>query len=332
MKRFLLLTTAITCLASPAFAQKAILTGGDKGAYFNTFCPPLPQALGNAMFAGYRCQPSGGTLENIKGVLEKPSNIGFVQLDVFAREAAAKPDLTAKLTIIRQDLACEGLWMVTKNPKLQSFGDILGYARRTTFVIGGETSGSAASFKYLQSIDPDGLGRAGNDRYPVKYVSDTTTMLNTIAAGDNTAVGFFVQFADPENANIKRMMDAGLTVIPVVSREIAGAKVGEKELYQIQSFSLTAGGFISSGTDKVTACTPVAIITGNPESQSDKNVKDDQKDLIAAIRQVPSEALLPQDTRLAKLMRGVKRVGAGALTEMLAAADKAKKAAESMAN
>lgn len=222
--------------------------------------------------------------------------------------------------------------MVTKNPKLQSFGDILGYARRTTFVIGGENSGSAASFKFLQSIDPDGLGRAGNDRYPLKYVSDTTTMLNTIAAGDSSAVGFFVQFADPENTNIKRMMEAGLTVIPVVSREIAGAKVAGQELYSIQSFSLIAGGFISSGTEKVTACTPVAIITGNPEAQSDKNVKDDQKDLITAIRQVPSEALLPQDTRLAKLMRGAKRLGAGALTEMLAAADKAKKAAETLAN
>lgn len=338
MKTHLLSTTilslgvALGALASAndALAQKAILTGSEGGAYFSTFCPPLPPALSTARFPNYKCTPSGGTLANIAGTLDKPGNLGFVQLDVLAREMTQKPDLKDKLSIVRSDIACEGLWMVSKKP--QSFGDILGYARRTTFVIGGEQSGSAATFKFLQSIDPDGLGRAGNSRYPLKYVSNTTAMLDTIASGDDSMVGFFVQFADPENPNIKKMVDSGLTIVPVVSREISNAKVAGQDLYSVQSFSIVSGGLFSSGSDKITSCTPVAVITANPAAQSDPNVRDDQKDLIQAVAAIPSAKLLPQDTRLAKLLSSVKKVGAATVTEMIAAADKARKAAQDALN
>jgi hypothetical protein len=280
------------------------------------------------MFQGYKCTPSGGTLDNIKKVLAQPSNIGFVQLDVLAREVAAKPELDKQLTVIRQDIACEGLWMVTKNDKVKDYGAVLGYARRIPFVLPATDSGSAASFAYLQSIDPDGLGRAKN----IKNVDNATTVINTVAASSDNSVGFFVQFADPENPNIKLMMEKNLMIIPVVSREITKAKVGDNALYNVQSFALKAAGFVKSGDDRVTACTPVAIITGNPDNQKDANAKDDQKDLIKAVREVPSSALLPTDSRIANLMKQVKKVSGSVLDEMMAAADKAKKAAEGMAN
>lgn len=328
MRNLFLVTTALLAMSTSAYAQKSIYTGGEKGAYNSTFCPPLPNVLGQSMFQGYHCTPSGGTLENIQQVLSKPSNIGFVQLDVLAREMAGKPELSKQLTVIRQDIACEGLWMVTKNEKVKSYGDVLGYARRIPFVLPAQNSGSAASFAYLQSIDPDGLGRARN----IKYVQDSTTVINTVAASVDNSVGFFVQFADPENANIKLMMEKGLTIIPVVSREIAQAKVGDDNLYNVQSFSLKSGGIFVNGDDRVTSCTPVAIVTGNPDNQKDANAKDDQKDLIKAIAEVRSDRLLPQDNRLAALMRSMKKISAATLNEMMAAADKAKKAAETLAN
>lgn len=328
MRTLFLASTALLALTVGASAQKAIFTGGEKGAYHTTFCPPLPAVLGQSMFAGYQCNPSGGTLENIAQVLSKPTNVGFVQLDVLAREMSTKPDLVKQVTLIRKDIACEGLWMVTKNPKLKSYGDVLGYARRINFILPPQTSGSAASFAYLQSIDPDGLGRAKN----LKNVNDATTVINTIAAGGEQDVGFFVQFADPENANIKLMVEKGLTIVPVVSREIANAKIGDEALYNVQSFSLKAAGFIASSDDRVTACTPVAVITGNPDAAKDVNSKDDQKDLIKAIRDVPSSKLLPQDSRLAKLMQSMRRVSEAAVGEMIAAAEKGKKAIDAMSN
>lgn len=327
MKAFLLTTSALIALTTPALAQKAILTGGQNGAYNSTFCPPIPQVLANANFQGYHCVPSGGTLDNIKQVLAKPSNIGFVQLDVFARESAAHPEYLQQLTVIRQDIACEGLWMVTRNASIKNFGDLLG-ARRTPYVLPAPDSGSAASFAFLQSIDPDGLGRAKN----IRNVADSTAVINTVAASQDNSVGFFVQWANPENANIRLMVEKDLNIIPVVSRELSQAKVAGNEVYSIQEFSLTAGGFIASGKTAISACTPVAIITGNPEGVKDRDAKDDQKDLIAAIQRVPSSALLPSDSKLAMLMKSVKKVSGAALNEMLAAADKAKKAAESLAN
>lgn len=311
---------AVALLSQPAFAQHAIYTGSQGGAYNSTFCPPIPNALNNAFFSGYHCQTSGGTLDNIKQVITKPSELGFVQMDVMALQAKENPDLMKQISVARSDIACEGLWMVTKNPQLKSYGDVLGYARRIPFILPGQGSGSTASFKFLQSIDPDGLGRATN----IKYVNDAATVINTVAAGSDLSVGFFVQFADPENANIRLMQDKGLTIIPVVSREIANAKVADQTLYQVQSFNIKSGGFFASGEDKVTACTPVAIITGNPEAAKTPNDRDNQKDLIEAIQKVPANQLLPQEPRFAKLISGARRVTGSALNDMLSLTDRAR--------
>jgi len=309
---------------SGAIAGGAIYTGSQGGAYFSTFCPPLPSVMDKKFFSGYRCQTSGGTPDNIKQVVAHPSDVGFVQLDVLALQMKEQADLAKQISIVRSDIACEGLWMVTKNTALKSYGDVLGFARRIPFVLPGQTSGSAASFKYLQRIDPDGLGRATN----IKYVNDTQTLINTVANAQDNQVGFFVQFADPENANIRLMQDKGLSVIPVVSREITKAKVGEQDLYQVQSFSLKSSGLFTSSDVRVTACTPVAVITGNPENQKTANEKDNQKDLIEAISTVPASSLLPSEPRISKILSGVRRISGSALNEMLSAADKAKQAAQ----
>jgi len=138
--KLLLSASAATLMASGSlFAQdagpKAINTGGDKGAYHTLFCPPLPPALSNAYFPGYKCTPSRGTLENIDRGIKYPTSVGFVQLDMFAYEAVKRAEEFKKLAVIRSDIACEGLWMVTKNPDLTNFGHILGLARRIPFIV-----------------------------------------------------------------------------------------------------------------------------------------------------------------------------------------------------
>jgi len=326
MKRSIfLLMAALSLFSTPVLAQKAVLTGGQNGAYHSTFCPPLPAVLSQHDFPNYKCTTSEGTLDNIKQVLAKPSNIGFVQLDVFARESQAHPEYAQQLTIIRKDIACEGLWAVTKNTSITNFGDLLG-RRRTPYLIA--NGGSAASFAFLQSVDPDGLGRAKN----IRVAANATEVINTVAASQDNVVGFFVQWANPENNNIKLMVDKGLNVVPVVSREVQSAKVNGEDVYSVQEFNLTASGFISNGKTVISACTPVALITGNPDAQKDRDAKDDQRDLIKAVREIPSSALLPQESKLAALMKSVRVVSGSALNEMLAAADKAKKAAEQLSN
>jgi hypothetical protein len=86
----------------------SVNTAGVNGAYYTLFCPPLPVALSNAYFPGYKCTSSKGTLENVARVLRYPTSIGFVQLDVYANEEIKHGDEFRKLTLIRSDIACEG--------------------------------------------------------------------------------------------------------------------------------------------------------------------------------------------------------------------------------
>jgi hypothetical protein len=318
-----LTAAALTTAVQSATKSKAIYTGGAKGAYNATFCPPLVPALGSAQFPGYKCtacvqgEPCG-SVANIERCMAEPTAICFSQLDVYARTVAEKPEVGEKTTIVKQ-LACEGIWMVTKNPRMKNFGDVLGLARRLPFVIA--EGGSTSTFEYMQSIDPDGLGRARN----VDHAKDATAVINAVA-GSSDSVGMFVQFADPENANIKLMAEKQLTVIPVVSRELVRAKAGGHDVYQVQEFSLVAGYF--AGKTATTACTPIVIITGSPKVFTDKNDVDDQNDLIKVISQMSDEDLLPKEGRIASIIKKTKRISGKALDELNGAVEAAKKRME----
>ena len=57
-------------------------------------------------------------MENIFRVLKWPTSVSLGQLDMLALEALRRPELLKSITVIRQDFACEGLWMVTRDPEL----------------------------------------------------------------------------------------------------------------------------------------------------------------------------------------------------------------------
>lgn len=321
-------TTAILALMmSTTFVNantKAINTGGPNGAYHSIFCPTLPSVLSNAYFHGYGCVPSGGTVDNINRVLKTPTNIGFAQLDVYAREAQTRPEEFKRLSLIRSDIACEGLWMITKNPDLD-FGKVLGLSRRIKFVLPSPTSGSTASFNYLRSIDPEGLGRVSDSN--ILNVADATAVINYVANSTQGEVGFFVQFADPRNANIKLLEEKKLFIIPVISREILQAKVADQPVYQAQTFSMTESGFFVKGKQATTSCTPVTIFTGSPAAFTDRNAQEDAKDLIERVKQIPADNMLPKDSVIANIIKGATRLSQSALDNAIQAVEAARKAA-----
>jgi hypothetical protein len=333
MKNLLLATVFGLAAVTGAQAQtqpgaKAINTGGAAGAYHTTFCPPIPGVLSNAYFQGYTCTTSAGTVQNIDRVLAQPTNLGFVQFDVFAREAARRPADFERLAVIRTDVACETLFMITRNPDLD-FGRVLGLSRRIQFVLPAAASGSTATFNYLRSLDADGLGRVPDTN--ITHVADATAVINRIANSTQGEVGFFVQFADYRNANIRLMAESGVRVIPVISREILRARVGDNPVYQAQTVQLTQGGMFGLGGRAQTvtsACTQVALITGSPAAFADRNGQDDARELVERVRQVPREALLPQDNAVAAILRGATRLSQAALDQAVAGVDAAKRAVE----
>jgi hypothetical protein len=333
MKQILLATVFALAAATGAQAQvqpgpKSINTGGSAGAYHGTFCPPLPPVLANAYFQGYACTPSAGTVENISRVLSQPTNIGFAQLDVYAREAARRPAEFERLNVIRTDIACEGLWMITKNPDLD-FGRILGLARRIQFVLPSAASGSTASFNYLRSIDAEGLGRVPDTN--ITHVATATDVINRVAASTSGEVGFFVQFADPRNANIRLMVENNLRIVPVISREILRARVGEQAVYSAQTFTLAGGNLFGIGGRAVTAttaCTPVALFTGAPTAFADRNGQDDAREMIQRLQQVNRTAMMPQDSGIQNILRSATRLSQSAVDQAVAGVEAAKRAVE----
>lgn len=302
--------------APTLFGDRSINTGGPSGAY-HSFCESLPEVLSKAYFQGYKCQPSAGTGENIIRVLKHPKSLGFAQLDALLYKALSDPALLNKLAIVRDDIACEGLWMITTNQDL-NFGSILGLARRISWVLPPEQSGSVASFRYQQSIDPNGLGRATNPSN-INYASSVIDMINTVATSPDRPVGFFVQFADNRNDVFKKIADnSNLRIIPVVSRDIMRAKINDKPVYKVQNFNIGPKGGIS------TACTPAVLLTGAMVNFSDKNDIDDNIEMIAKLQSVPVTDLLPRDSVFASLLKRITTLSDSAVTAMIAGVEKAR--------
>jgi hypothetical protein len=298
-----------------ASLDERINTGGDNGAYQTQFCPQLLAAVATVLFRGYWCATSTGTVENIDRALGFPTNIGLAQVDILADEAIKRTEELKKIVVIRTD-ACEGLWMVTRNPDLKSYENVRENASRIRFILP-KDSGSAASFAFLQVNDRDRLGRVSNAKK--HYVDDTTAVLNEVAHSNDEAVGFFVQFADPENANFKLITETDLTIIPVISDEILDIRQWDGQpVYQQRTFKTKAGGvfdiFDIFATKVTTACTPLAIITGKPDALGSGEDQVNQRDLIKKLNEV-SKNLLPQQSRIVAIVIYLKKLAMQAIEE-----------------
>ncbi len=287
--------------------DKRINTADDNGAYQTQFCPRLLAAVSDVLFRGYWCATSTGTVENIDRALGFPTNIGLAQLDILADEAIKRTEELKRIVVIRTD-ACEGLWMVTRNSGLKSYEHVRENASRIRFILP-KGSGSAASFAFLQADDRDRLGRVPDAKK--HYVDGTTAVLNEVARSNDEAVGFFVQFADPENAIFKLITQTDLTIIPVISNEILDILQWDGQpVYQQRTFKTKSGGVFGAldilARQVTTACTPLAIITGKPDASGIGEDQVNQRDLIKKISEV-SKNLLPQQSRAVAIIMSLQK-------------------------
>jgi hypothetical protein len=178
--------------------------------------------------------------------------------------------------------------------------------------------GSRASFEFLQKVDPNGLGRARN----IQVVENATAAIDRVASG-GADVGFFVQYAERSNPNVKLVQERKLRTVPVVNHELIAAKVADMPVYKVQTFSLNAWSSMGRDGQHTTACTPAVIITGSPESIVDPNDANEQRALFNKIKTAPAAAFLPKEGWLARLISGTRSVPEPALKDMLAAYDAA---------
>lgn len=303
-----LASAGLALLPAAAVAQD-INTGDANGAYHATFCPRIEAELKTARFT-VQCKTSQGTAENLKRVLADPRQVAFGQLDILALEGvlAGSP---APIALMRRDDARECLFAVTRNKDVDAWGNLAANAAKLRFILPPPDSGSAGTFRFLKTIDGDGLGRAGQ----VTHAPTTDEAIRQALAADDT-VTLFVQFPDPDNARFKLVQELGGHFVPVIDRAILRPQVAGEKVYFAQETQVANASWSKAGQKVVTACTPLAIFTGAVERVSGEKAQQDHRDLIATVKAMKADALLPPEGAFSRFWRRSKEIS-GTSTEQL---------------
>jgi len=315
-----LAAAALLGLAPIAVAGQ-INTGGETGAYHATFCPPLAEALHKNKF-DFTCTASDGSLENIQRAAGDPTQIGFSQLDAFSlqSEDLGAPNL---FTRVRSDIARECVFMVTRNRGITNFGEVASVAQQLRFVLPPAKSGSVATFRVLQRIDPQGLGMARN----ITYASTVDDAINEALKSDDTFT-LFVQFPDPNNERFKLIAKQGGNIVPVIDRAILRQEADGEKIYFADETEITPAKWTKSAAKIVTSCTPMLLFTGASDRIADASARKDQDDLVRTIRALPLADLRPKESVLAALWRRGAALSAQGVEKLLALSDKAREQAK----
>ncbi len=309
-------------LSGSAFANQ-INTGGVTGAYHTTFCPALETQLSRSKFE-HKCSPSDGTADNLSRVAADPRQIGYGQLDVYALEAPALGGAKS-FTRLRVDDTRECLFAITRNKDVTSYGDIAVNAGRLRFILPPKTSGSAGTFRYLQQIDSDGIGKAKT----VTHAIDPDDAIRLALSADDT-VALFVQFPDPDNPRFKAIADQGGHIVPVIDRAILRQQLDGQKVYFAQETQVANAKWIKSGQKVVTACTPLVLFTGAPEKVTSDKARADHKDMIATIQALKVDALMPGEGMLAKIWKRTRELSGQSVEKLVQMSDSAREKAGPM--
>ncbi|MEO0670915.1 MAG: hypothetical protein AAFZ05_02690 [Pseudomonadota bacterium] len=307
-------------LSGPALAE-TVNTGGTTGAYHQYFCPALKKALSSRNYQ-LACEPSDGTLDNLNRVQSEPATFGYGQADVLALQVGNRGNAEA-ITRVRSDDVRECVFAVTKNRDLQNFGEIAVFAGQLNFFLPPEKSGSTGTFRFLQKIDPEGLGAAENVN-----VEATTDDAIRKAIETPGGVALFVQFPDPKNPRFKMIEDLGGHIVPVVDRAMLTQEVNGQKIYFAQETQVTNAKWLSAGRTVVTACVPLVLFAGNARTINDRTERQNHEDLVSVIRGLRTEDVLPQQSIFSKILRRTKQLSAAGSERLIKLSEKARERAK----
>ncbi len=290
-----LATTAIALGIATASAQN-IYTGGKAGAYFGVLCPALVDGLRNEGFTP-TCLESAGSLDNINKLLADPTGVAFVQGDAYANWAQANPDLAKKIVVIRNDLASEGVYFVSKNQK--EFGDVVRLITRIKIVLPPQTSGAAQTWENLKKVLPQVFTKV--DASQVTYAESAAKAVDLALASDNT-IALFVQLPDPTNALFATIVEKKGNFIPLVAKALLNQQIGGSNVYTLETRPVTPAGLLKSAVQVTTIATPITIIAQSTDNIPEGgNARVNHDDLIKIIKTQPKDKLLPKSGPTASL-------------------------------
>ena len=305
--------------ADQSFASR-IHTGDETGTFHARFCPELVSILGQSELA-YTCQASTGTSANVREVMASRSDLAYAQLDIVAR-VLERLDGAGAIIPIRKDDARQCLFAVTKRRELQSFGELSALAPELKFHLPPEDSNSSGTFRILQEIDPAGLGRAA----AVQHEASAEDAIRAALASEN-AVAFFVEFPNPNDTRFTLVRELGGHFVPIIDREILRHHIGGEKVYFAQETQVSNAEWLKSARKAVTACTPMVLFTGAPEKITEPKARQDHEDMIATVRALRTEMLLPQESTFARILARTKELSASSAEKLMQASERAKERA-----
>lgn len=311
------LTTTLTLtLMTASVSALELNTGEPSGAYFKEFCPAI-QTAAKEQGVELECKTSKGSINNLETVKQTPSQFGLSQYDVFSLKDKDQQSFTP----IRDDIGKECLFMVTKNKLINNMGDIASSAPYMNFILPPEKSGHSGTFKYLQKIDPTGLGKATKITHAA---STEDAITSTLTSEDSVTI--FVQFPNPDNKFFKLVNENGGHFIPVISREILSQSIKGRKIYSAQSTEVTNPEWHQSGKELITACTPIVLFTGKSDSITDPDTQARHTNAITVLQQIPADKLRPKEGWFSQLWTSTKAVSAKSVEGLVEATEQAKKA------
>ncbi len=287
-----------------------IHTGGENGAYHSVFCPLL-QARLSEIGSDYSCETSAGTAANVERIARYPTHFAFGQLDAFALESRAFGG-SQRFQIVRSGDVRECVFAVTRNKALTNFGQIAVNADRLRFVLPPVDSGSARTFRFLQTLDEDGLGRARN----VTNALDTDDAIRG-ALADNSAVTMFVQFPDPTNERFKMVRRLGGHIVPVVDKALLASKIAGETIYYAQETNIRQDRWLRFGPRVVTACTPMILFTGAERRIGSLQARLAHQQIVEKLKALPAKRVVPPTGPFARLLKETRVLSSRALNQFL---------------
>lgn len=313
----------MTVGSETAFAgnpDKVVWGGGKKksSTYSGKYVPHVIDVLNQNRLSGYEWGgPSQGTVMNAELVTQNPTHLALGQLDILENlSGTPMPDGSGNyaFTILHKNIGPECLYAVTAQEGYSTWGHVLGNAWDLTIYTGGEKSGSYGTLKGLMEIYPD------LEDVEVVHAGGNKAIIEAVKTKPSS-MGFFVMRPDPASSIFKDIDSAGLSLIPVVDFDL-------EDVYEFMTLKVASGGFFSDAKYHNTACTSVALITGDPASldANDKKQKRQLRRLKATInrvRAVESDTLKPNLSSWRDMWDSMKAMTKDAATDLMEASKKA---------
>lgn len=257
---------------SHAAVAEAVFAGPPGSAYLDGFCPKVVESLRLDNFR-HRCTASRGTVDNLAKVIARPSDVGIGQLDVIANYVA---NHLGQLAVVDASIGAECLFAVTSDPDSPRFDQL---PSDQPLALPPADSGAAATFRLLQSFEPDLAQLRKIDHY-----ESATAAVAAVRAGKDR-LAFFVAVADPTGPEFKSANAAGLHFLPVLDRAMLSYEPAHIPVYEPRAVGVAPARSGHRKTTRVaTACTPVVLFTGHPlRFPYDSGQRDDQQALIKAL-------------------------------------------------